>query len=84
MLQLMVEGTGYMWSETKVLFKIFPPTEVLTIVQFRDSPAEFSEPVEGEEGVELKVRYLIFPPLSEFESWLVHEVTWKQMFIRWE
>ena len=56
MLQLVVEGTGYMWSETKVLFKIFPPTEVLTIVPSRDSPAEFSEPVEGEEGVELKVR----------------------------
>ena len=56
MLQLMVEGTGYMWSETKVLFKIFPPTEVLTIMPSRDSPAEFSEPVEGEEGVELKVR----------------------------
>ena len=82
MLQLMVEGTGYMWSETKVLFKIFPPTEVLTIMPSRDSPAEFSEPVEGEEGVELKVRKIIVPPLSEFKSWSDHEVSWKQMFIR--
>ena len=29
---------------------------VKTIMPSRDSPAEFSEPVEGEEGVELKVR----------------------------
>ena len=56
MFQLEVEGTGDRLSETRVLFKIFPPTEVLTIMPSRDSPAEFSEPVEGEEGVELKVR----------------------------
>ena len=56
MFQLVVEGTGDRLSETRVLFKIFPPTEVLTIMPSRDSPAEFSEPVEGEEGgVELKV-----------------------------
>ena len=55
MSQLVVEGTGDRLSETRVLFKIFPPTEVLTIMPSRDSPAEFSEPVEGEEGVELKV-----------------------------
>ena len=55
MFQLVVEATGDRWSETRILFKIFPPTEVLTIMLSRDSPAEFSEPVEGEEGVELKV-----------------------------
>ena len=33
----------------------------------RDSPAEFSEPVEGEEGVELKVHFVFLCFLIDLE-----------------